>query len=58
MKTDMNVSDIFLHFTKILFELSALGEKLKEKEVVAKLLWSMSIMYDSLTFFVLNNLET
>ena len=44
------VSDFSSRFTKIISELRDLGERLEEKEVVAKLLSSMPVKYDSLTF--------
>ena len=50
MKKDEKVSDFSSRFTKIIYELRDMGERLEEKEVVAKLLQSMQIMYDSLTF--------
>ena len=50
MKKDEKVSDFSSHFTKIISELRDLGERLEEKEAVAKLLRSMPMKYDSLTF--------
>ena len=50
MKKDEKVSDFSSRFTKIISELRDLGERLVEKEVVAKLLRSMPVKYDSLTF--------
>ena len=50
MKRDEKVSDFSSRFTKIIFELRDLGERLEEKEAVAKLLQSMSVKHDSLTF--------
>ena len=50
MKKDEKVSDFSSHFTKIISKLRDLGERLEEKEVVAKLLRSMLVKYDSLTF--------
>ena len=50
MKKDEKVSDFSSHFTKIIYELRDLGERLEEKEAVAKLLRSMPVKYDSLTF--------
>ena len=50
MKKDEKVSDISSCFTKIISELRDLGERLEEKEAVAKLLRSMPVKYDSLTF--------
>ena len=50
MKKDEKVSDFSSRFTKIISELRDLGEKLEEKEAVAKLLRSMPVKYDYLTF--------
>ena len=50
MKKDEKVSDFSSRFTKIISELRDLGERLEEKEAVAKLLRSMPVKYDSLTF--------
>ena len=50
MKKDEKVSDFSSHFTKIFSELRDLGERLEEKEVVVKLLRSIPVKYDSLTF--------
>ena len=50
MKKDEKVSDFSSRFTKIISELRDLGEQLEEKEAVAKLLRSMPVKYDSLTF--------
>ena len=50
MNQDEKVSDFSSHFTKIISELRDLGERLEEKEAVAKLLQSMPVTYDSLTF--------
>ena len=50
MKKDEKVSDFSSRFTKIVSELRDLGERLEEKEAVAKLLRSMPVKYDSLTF--------
>ena len=52
MKKDEKVSDFSSRFIKIISELRDLGEPLEEKEVVAKLLWSMPVKYDSLNFFL------
>ena len=49
MKKDEKVSDFSSSFAKIISELRDLREQLEEKEVVAKLLRSMPIKYDSLT---------
>ena len=38
MKKDKKVSDFSSHFTKVISELRDLGERLEEKEAVAKLL--------------------
>ena len=50
MKKDEKVSDFSSCFTKIISKLRGLGERLEEKEAVAKLLRSMPVKYDSLTF--------
>ena len=50
MKKDEKVSDFSSRFTKIISELRDMGEILEEKEAVAKLLRSMPVKYDSLTF--------
>ena len=50
MKKDEKVSDFASYFTKIIFELRDLGEWLEEKEAEAKLLQSMPVKYDLLTF--------
>ena len=50
MKKDEKVSDFSSRFTKIISELRDLGERLEEKEAVTKLLRSMAVKYDSLTF--------
>ena len=50
MKKDEKVSDFSSRFTKIISELGDLGERLEEKEAVVKLLRSMPVKYDSLTF--------
>ena len=50
MKKDEKVSDFLSRFTKIISELRDLGERLEEKEAVVKLLRSMPVKYDSLTF--------
>ena len=50
MKKDEKVSDFLLHFTKIISELKDLGERLEDKEAVAKLLRSMPVNYNSITF--------
>ena len=50
MKKGEKVSDFSSHFTKIISELRDLGERLEEKEAVAKLLRSMPVKYGSLTF--------
>ena len=50
MKKDEKVSEFSSRFTKIISELRDLGERLEEKEAVAKLLRSMPMKYDSLTF--------
>ena len=50
MKKDEKVSDFSSRFTKIISKLRDLGERLEEKEAVAKLLRSMPVKYDSLTF--------
>ena len=50
MKKDEKVSDFSSCFSKIISKLRDLGERLEEKEVVAKLLRSMLLKYDSLTF--------
>ena len=57
MKKDEKVSDFSSRFTKIIYELRDLGEPLEEKEVVAKILRSMLVKYDTLTF-LFNNSET
>ena len=49
MKKTEKVSDFTDRFSKIVFELRQLGEKLDDKEVVKKLLRSMPPRYDSLT---------
>ena len=36
-------------FSRFVFELRQLGEKIEDKEAVKKLLWSMPLRYDSLT---------
>ena len=50
MKKDEKVSDFSSRFTKIISKLRDLGERLEEKEAVAKLLRSMPVKYDSLNF--------
>ena len=50
MKKDEKVSDFSSCFTMIIYELRDLGEQLEEKEAGAKLLRSMPVKYDSLTF--------
>ena len=50
MTKEEKVSDFSSHFTKIISKLRDLGEQLEEKEAVAKLLRSMPVKYDSLTF--------
>ena len=50
MKKDEKVSDFSSRFSKIISKLRDLGERLEEKEVMAKLLRSMLLKYDSLTF--------
>ena len=50
MKKDEKVSDFSSRFTEIISELRDLGERLEEKEAVEKLLRSMPVKYDSLTF--------
>ena len=50
MKKDEKVSDFLSRFTNIISKLRDLGERLEEKEAVAKLLQSMPVKYDSLTF--------
>ena len=52
MKKDEKVSDFSSRFIKIISKLRDLGERLEEKEVVAKLLRSMPVKYYSLTFSV------
>ena len=50
MKKYEEVSDFSSYFTNIIYELRDLGERLQEKEAVAKLLRSIPIKYNSLTF--------
>ena len=50
MKKYEKVSDFSSYFTNIIYELRDLGERLQEKEAVAKLLRSIPIKYNSLTF--------
>ena len=50
MKKDEKVSDFSSRFTKIISELRNLGERLEEKEAMAKLLQSMAVKYDLLNF--------
>ena len=50
MKKDEKASDFSFRFTKIISELRDLGERLEEKEAVAKRLRSMPVKYDSQTF--------
>ena len=50
MKKDEKVSYFSSRFTKIIFELRDLGKLLEEKEAVVKLLRSMPVKYDSITF--------
>ena len=52
MKKDENVSDFSSCFTTINSELKDLGERLEGKGRVAKLLRSMPLKYDSLTFSI------
>ena len=50
MKKYEKVNDFSSRFTNIFYELRDLGERLEEKEAVAKRLQSMPIKYNSLTF--------
>ena len=49
MKKTEKVSEFTEKFSRIVFELRELGEKIDDKEAVKKLLLSMPPMYDSLT---------
>ena len=49
MKKTKKVSEFTEKFSRIVFELRQLGEKIDDKEAVKKLLSSMPPMYDSLT---------
>ena len=54
MKKDEKLSDFSIRFTKIIFGLKYLGERIKKKEVVSKLLQSMPVRYDSLNLSLEN----
>ena len=49
MKKTEKVIDIMNKFSRIVFELRQLSERIGDKEAVKKLLWSMPPRYDSLT---------
>ena len=49
MKKTEKVSEFTDKFSRIVFELRQLSERIEDKKAVKKLLWSMPPRYDSLT---------